>query len=47
MQKAQSDAEDVDVAEATINLQTQSNAYQAALMAVSKTSQRSLLDFLS
>lgn len=47
MQKTQSDVEDVDVAEATITLQTQSNAYQAALMAVAKTSQRSLLDFLS
>lgn len=47
MQKTQSDVEDVDVAEATITLQTQTNAYQAALMAVSKTSQRSLLDFLS
>jgi len=47
LQKVQSDAEDIDVAEATINLQTQSNAYQAALMAVSKTSQQSLLDFLS
>lgn len=47
LQKTQSDVEDVDVAQATINLQTQSTAYQAALMAVSKTSQRSLLDFLS
>jgi len=47
MQKTQSDVEDVDVAEATITLQNQTNAYQAALMAVSKTSQRSLLDFLS
>lgn len=47
MQKTQSDVEDVDVAEAVINMQTQSNAYQAALMAVGKTSQQSLLDFLS
>lgn len=47
LQKVQSDVEDVDVAEATINMQTQTNAYQAALMAVSKTSQQSLLDFLS
>jgi flagellar hook-associated protein 3 FlgL len=47
LQKTQSDVEDVDVAQATIELQTQTNAYQAALMAVSKTSQRSLLDFLS
>lgn len=47
LQKTQSDVEDVDVAEATIEMQTQTNAYQAALMAVSKTSQQSLLDFLS
>lgn len=47
LQTTQSNVEDVDVAQATINLQTQTNAYQAALMAVSKTSQRSLLDFLS
>jgi flagellar hook-associated protein 3 FlgL len=47
LQKVQSDVEDVDIAEATITLQTQNTAYQAALMAVSKTSQQSLLDFLS
>lgn len=46
LQKVQSDVEDVDIAEATITMQTQTNAYQAALMAVSKTSQQSLLDFL-
>jgi flagellar hook-associated protein 3 FlgL len=47
LQKTQSDAEDVDVATATINVETQQTAYQAALMATSKTMQRSLLDFLS
>jgi flagellar hook-associated protein 3 FlgL len=47
LQKVKSNAEDVDIAEATINMQTQTTAYQAALMAVSKTSQQSLLDFLS
>lgn len=47
LQKVKSDVEDIDIAEATINMQTQTNAYQAALMAVSKTSQQSLLDFLS
>lgn len=41
-----SDVEDVDLAEATINLQTQQTAYQAALAATSKTVQPSLLDFL-
>lgn len=41
-----SDVEDVDLAEATINLQTQQVAYQASLAATSKTIQPSLLDFL-
>jgi flagellar hook-associated protein 3 FlgL len=41
-----SDVEDVDLAEATLNLATQQTAYQAALAAASKTLQPSLLDFL-
>jgi flagellar hook-associated protein 3 FlgL len=41
-----SDVEEVDLAEATIDLQTQQVAYQAALAATSKTIQPSLLDFL-
>jgi flagellar hook-associated protein 3 FlgL len=41
-----SDVEDVDLAQATIDLQTQQTAYQAALAATSKTIQPSLLDFL-
>jgi flagellar hook-associated protein 3 FlgL len=41
-----SDVEDVDLAEATIDLQTQEVAYKAALAATSKTIQPSLLDFL-
>ena len=41
-----SDVEDVDIAEATIQLQTREVAYQAALAATSKTIQPSLLDFL-
>ncbi|HWU22176.1 MAG TPA: flagellar hook-associated protein FlgL [Nocardioides sp.] len=39
--------EDVDLASATVSLQSQQVAYQAALAATSKTVQRSLLDFLS
>jgi flagellar hook-associated protein 3 FlgL len=46
LQKTQSDAEDVDIAQATINVATQQTAYQAALAATSKTIQPSLLDFL-
>jgi flagellar hook-associated protein 3 FlgL len=41
-----SDVEDVDLAAATIDLQTQQVAYQAALAATGKTIQPSLLDFL-
>lgn len=41
-----SDVEDVDLAQATIDLETQQTAYQAALHATSKTIQPSLLDFL-
>jgi flagellar hook-associated protein 3 FlgL len=47
LQKVKSDVEDVDVAEATINMQSTTAAYQAALMAVGKSTQQSLLDFLS
>ena len=47
LQKVKSDVEDVDVAEATITMQSMTTAYQAALMAVSKTSSQSLLNFLS
>jgi len=43
----QSNAENADIAQATIALQTQSTAYQAALAATAKTVQPSLLDFLS
>lgn len=46
LQKTQSNAEDVDIAQATINVATQQTAYQAALAATSKTIQPSLLDFL-
>ena len=46
LQKVKSDVEDVDVAEATINMQSMTAAYQAALMAVGKSTQQSLLDFL-
>ena len=46
LQKAKSDVEDVDVAEATITMQSMTAAYQAALMAVGKSTQQSLLDFL-
>ncbi|MCL2543276.1 MAG: flagellar hook-associated protein FlgL [Nocardioidaceae bacterium] len=41
-----SSLEDVDLAQATINLQMQQVAYQASLAATSKTIQPSLLDFL-
>jgi flagellar hook-associated protein 3 FlgL len=41
-----SEVEEVDLAEATINLQTQEIAYKAALAATSRTIQPSLLDFL-
>jgi len=47
LQQVNSDAVNVDVAQATINLQTQSTAYQAALAATGKTAQQSLLDYLS
>ena len=43
---ALSDVEEVDLAEATIELQTQEVAYQAALAAAGRTIQPSLLDFL-
>lgn len=46
LQSSLSDVEDVDLAQATIDLQTQQTAYQAALAATSKTIQPSLLDFL-
>ena len=46
LQKVKSDVEDVDVAEATINMQSMTAAYKAALMAVGKSTQQSLLDFL-
>ena len=46
LQKVKSYAEDVDVAEATITMQSMTAAYQAALMAVGKSTQQSLLDFL-
>ena len=46
LQTVQTNIEDVDIAQATINLQTQNTAYQAALTAVAKTSQQSLLDYL-
>lgn len=46
LQKVKSDVEDVDVAEATITMQSMTAAYQAALMAVGKSTQQSLLDFL-
>jgi flagellar hook-associated protein 3 FlgL len=46
LQKTQTDVEDIDVAQATINLETQQTAYQAALAATSKSVQRSLLDYL-
>lgn len=41
-----SDVEDVDLAAATVDLQTQQVAYQAALAATGRTVQPSLLDFL-
>lgn len=41
-----SDVEDVDLAQATIDLQTATTAYQAALAATGRTIQPSLLDFL-
>jgi flagellar hook-associated protein 3 FlgL len=41
-----SDVEDVDLAEAAVELQVQEVAYQAALAATGKTIQPSLLDFL-
>jgi flagellar hook-associated protein 3 FlgL len=47
LQKVKSDVEDVDIAEATINMQSMTAAYQAALMAVGKSTQQSLLNFLS
>ncbi|GAB4010175.1 flagellar hook-associated protein FlgL [Nocardioides ultimimeridianus] len=47
MKSSLSTLEDVDLASATVNLQSQQVAYQAALAATSKTIQRSLLDFLS
>ncbi len=47
LQTTQTNVEDVDIAQATINFQTTTTAYQSALMAVSKTSQQSLLNFLS
>lgn len=47
MRSSLSTLEDVDLASATVNLQSQQVAYQAALAATSKTIQRSLLDFLS
>jgi flagellar hook-associated protein 3 FlgL len=47
LQKVKTNVEDVDIAEATINMQSMTTAYQAALMAVAKTSQQSLLNFLS
>ena len=40
------DVEDIDLAAATIELQTQETAYKAALAAASRTIQPSLLDFL-
>jgi len=46
LQKVKSDVEDVDIAEATINMQSMTAAYKAALMAVGKSTQQSLLDFL-
>lgn len=47
LQTTQSNVEDVDIAESTINVETQQTAYQAALAATSKTIQQSLLDFLT
>ncbi|GAB3869161.1 flagellar hook-associated protein FlgL [Nocardioides maradonensis] len=47
MKSSLSTLEDVDLASATVDLQSQQVAYQAALAATSKTIQRSLLDFLS
>lgn len=47
LQTVQSNVEDIDIAEATINLETQTTAYNAALAAISKTSQQSLLDYLA
>lgn len=47
LQKVKTNVEDVDIAEATITMQSAATAYQAALMAVSKTTQQSLLNFLS
>jgi flagellar hook-associated protein 3 FlgL len=44
--KSLSDTEDVDLAEATINVQQSEVAYKAALAATGKTIQPSLLDFL-
>ena len=41
-----SSVQDVDLAEATMNLQTQQVAYQAALGALSKVLGPSLLDFI-
>jgi len=46
LQTSLSDVEDVDLAAATVDLQTQEVAYQAALAATGKTIQPSLLDFL-
>lgn len=47
MKSSLSTLEDVDLASATVSLQSQQVAYQAALAATSKTIQHSLLDFLS
>ena len=41
-----SNAEDIDIAEATINLQTNQNAYQATLAATAKVILPSLIDYL-
>lgn len=46
MKMALSDIEDVDIAEATIELKSQELAYQAALQVTAKIIQPSLLDFL-
>ncbi|WP_298229195.1 flagellar hook-associated protein FlgL [Gryllotalpicola sp.] len=42
----QSDVENVDTAQAAINLTNQNNVYQAALLVSSKTMQTNLMDFL-
>jgi len=41
-----SDSIDADLAEVVVNLNTQTNAYQAALNAASRVIQPSLLDYL-